>query len=157
MGDGQADVTFRIAVREDLPAVVALLAHDDLGSEREPGPDELDRYAAAFADIDADPRHELIVGDEGGHVVAVLQLTILPCLTHGGRRRAQIEGVRVAGDRRGSGIGHRLLEHAFERARAQGAEMVQLTTDKRRPDALRMYESAGFVASHEGLKRSLVD
>src|SRR4051812_48456259 len=93
-----AEVSFRIAVREDLPAIVDLLADDDLGSEREPGPDELDHYAAAFADIDADPRHELIVGDEGDHVVAVLQLTILPCLTHGGRRRAQIEGVRVDAD-----------------------------------------------------------
>jgi len=29
---------------------------------------------------------------------------------------------------------------------------VQLTTDKRRSDARRFYESLGFVASHEGMK-----
>ncbi len=33
--------------------------------------------------------------------------------------------------------------------------MVQLTTDKRRPDALRFYETVGFVATHEGLKLPL--
>jgi hypothetical protein len=33
--------------------------------------------------------------------------------------------------------------------------MVQLTTDKARPDAKRFYESLGFVASHEGLKLPL--
>lgn len=33
-----------------------------------------------------------------------------------------------------------------------GCEMVQLTTDKERKEALRFYERIGFVASHEGLK-----
>lgn len=30
--------------------------------------------------------------------------------------------------------------------------MVQLTSDKSRPDAIRFYEEPGFVASHEGMK-----
>jgi hypothetical protein len=33
--------------------------------------------------------------------------------------------------------------------------MVQLTTDRARPDARRFYESLGFVASHDGMKLSL--
>jgi hypothetical protein len=33
--------------------------------------------------------------------------------------------------------------------------MLQLTSDKTRPDALRFYEAMGFVASHEGLKLHL--
>jgi hypothetical protein len=32
---------------------------------------------------------------------------------------------------------------------------VQLTSDKRRREAIRFYESLGFVASHEGMKLDL--
>jgi GNAT superfamily N-acetyltransferase len=44
---------------------------------------------------------------------------------------------------------------AIERARERGCHLVQLTSDKARPDAIRFYQSLGFVASHEGLELSL--
>ncbi|CAN5439125.1 GNAT family N-acetyltransferase [soil metagenome] len=143
-------VSFRAADRHDLAAIVALLADDDLGAEREV-PD-LAPYEEAFAEIDGDPRHLLLVGDEGGEVVACLQLTVLPCLTHGGRRRGQVEGVRVRADQRGRGVGRELLRQASAWCVGQGCGVVQLTTDKRRPEALRFYRSLGFEPTHEGLK-----
>lgn len=85
----------------------------------------------------------------------MLQLTFLPGLTYVGSWRAQIESVRVAGDRRGHGIGRGLCEWAIEHARERGCRLVQLTTDKARPHALCFYESLGFTASHEGLKQQL--
>lgn len=148
-----APVVFRRALRSDLRAIVALLADDDLGAERElaaPAP-----YEAAFTEIDADPRHLLVVGDRDGEVVACLQATLLPCLTHRGRRRAQFEGVRVSRARRGGGVGGDLVRWATEWARQNGCGVVQLTTDKQRPDARRFYESLGFVATHEGMKLPL--
>jgi hypothetical protein len=33
--------------------------------------------------------------------------------------------------------------------------MLQLTSDKTRPDAIRFYEKLGFVSSHEGMKLKL--
>ena len=48
-----------------------------------------------------------------------------------------------------------MIEWAIEVARGQGCGLVQLTSDKRRPDAVRFYESLGFTASHEGLKLPL--
>ena len=36
-----------------------------------------------------------------------------------------------------------------------GCGLVQLTSDKQRPEARRFYESLGFVASHEGMKLAL--
>ena len=144
------DVTFRRARAEDLDAIVALLTEDVLGGAREST--DREAYARAFAAIDADPAHSLVVGDRAGAVVAVLQLTVLPCLTHGGRSRAQVEGVRVASSLRGEGVGRLLFAWAIERARAAGCGVVQLTTDKARPDALRFYESLGFEATHEGCK-----
>ena len=56
---------------------------------------------------------------------------------------------------RGSGLGRRMKDWAIEQCRARGCRMVQLTTDKSRTDARRFYESLGFVASHEGMKRAL--
>lgn len=146
-------VTFRSATTDDLPAVVALLRDDALGTTREAV--DLAPYLDAFADIDADPRHRLLVGELDGEVVACAQVTVLPCLTHGGHRRAQIEGVRVASTHRGSGLGRQLIAAAVAWAEDEGCGVVQLTTDKARPDAIRFYESLGFTATHEGLKRPL--
>ncbi|HEY0533920.1 MAG TPA: GNAT family N-acetyltransferase [Actinoplanes sp.] len=147
-----AEVTFRPATRDDLPAIMALLADDDIARARG-GYDALPE--AAFAQIDADPRNELLVADESGTIVGTCQLTFIPGLSRGGAERMTIEAVRVRSDRRGAGIGRRMMAYALQRARARGCAVAQLTTDKRRADAHRFYESLGFVASHEGMKLSL--
>lgn len=85
----------------------------------------------------------------------MLQLTLIPNLSRCGMWRAQIEGVRVARSARSQGVGQALLAWAMARARDAGCGLVQLTTDKARPDAHRFYERLGFVASHEGLKLTL--
>ncbi len=144
----------RAATADDLPAIVALLADDELGRTRE-DPGDLGPYRAAFAAIADDPNQELVVLDDGGRPIGTLQLSLVPSLTHRGGWRAQVEGVRVAADRRGEGLGAVLLRWAIETATAHGCRMVQLTTDRRRPDAHRFYESLGFVATHLGMKLAL--
>jgi len=144
---------FREARREDVPHIVRLLADDVLGAERERYEDPLpDAYYRAFEAIEANPDHQLLVAVEEGGLVGTLQLSFLPYLTYQGGVRAQIEAVRIDATRRGSGLGRRLAEEAIERARARGCHLVQLTTDKARPDAARFYERLGFRASHEGMK-----
>lgn len=149
-------LVIRRARRDDLRAIVRLLADDRLGATREADVDPLPAgYAAAFEAIDRDPNHLLAVAEAGDRVVGVLQLTFLPYLTYQGSWRALIEGVRVASDQRSSGIGRQLVEWAIDRARTQGCRIVQLTSDKSRVDAIRFYERLGFVASHQGLKLRL--
>ena len=146
----------RTARRDDLPAIVRLLANDMLGQSRERIAEPLpDAYVEAFEQIDADPDNALIVAEHAGAVIGVLQLTFIPHLTYQGGTRAQIEGVRVDDCYRGKGIGRILFAWAIERARARGCHLVQLTADKQRPDAHRFYESLGFRASHEGMKLHL--
>lgn len=146
-------LTIRRAARADVPAIVRLLADDPLGSQRERFADPLPAsYYAAFAEIDADPRNELVVAEQGGEVIGTLQLTFLPYLTFQGGTRAQIEAVRVDERWRSRQIGRQLFEWAIERSRARGCHMVQLTTNASRPDARRFYERLGFVASHVGMK-----
>jgi len=149
---------FRSAERVDVPAILQLLADDDISRARGFGvvPEEVDAAIwAAFEAIDADPDNELVVAEDAGEVIATCQLTFTPGLSRGGGWRMTIEAVRVRADRRSGGIGRNLMAYAMDRARDRGCRVVQLTTDKRRVDAHRFYESLGFVASHEGMKLAL--
>jgi GNAT superfamily N-acetyltransferase len=150
-------VSFRPAQRHDLAAIVTLLAADSLGQWRESLVDGglPEAYRRAFDEIVADPRNDIIVGEVNGKAVACLQLTFIPGLTFTGGERAQIEGVRVEHSLRGSGVGRALIAHAIELARARGCVLVQLTSDKRRADAIAFYQQLGFVPSHEGMKLAL--
>ena len=80
---------------------------------------------------------------------------IIPYLTYRGGHRALIEAVRISKEGRGRGWGALLIEWAVDQARESGCHVVQLTTDKQRPEALTFYERLGFQASHEGLKLHL--
>jgi GNAT superfamily N-acetyltransferase len=156
--DGANAASFRIATAADLPAIVKLLANDPLGALRERNTVPLPAsYASAFAAIERDPNQELWVACADAAVVGVLQVTFIPYLTYQGGWRALIEGVRVAAEMRSRGLGRTLFEWAIGRARARGCHMVQLTSDKSRPDAIRFYRSLGFVASHEGMKLMLAE
>lgn len=149
-------LSFRPAVRADLLPIVRLLAADPLGATREQVTEPLEpAYEAAFAAISGDPNNELLVAEQAGLLAGVLQLTYIPSLTYRGGWRAQIEGVRVASELRGRGVGRALLIEAIDRASRRGCRLVQLTTDNRRPDALRFYEQLGFKATHAGMKLPL--
>ncbi len=142
---------FREAVAADLDAIVEMLADDTLGQTRE-GSDDMSAYQVAFAAIAADPNNFLIVGEVDGQLRATAQLTIIPNLTFKGATRGQIEGVRVASSQRGEGTGRALIMHLVGLARSKGCRIVQLTTNKARPDAVRFYEGLGFEPTHEGMK-----
>ncbi|MFJ4271756.1 GNAT family N-acetyltransferase [Streptomyces coelicoflavus] len=148
------DLEIRPTTAEDLPAVVAMLADDPLGAQRE-SPGDLGPYMAAFERLRADPNQHLVVAVREGRVIGTLQLTIVPGLSRRGAIRSIVEGVRVHGDERGSGLGTQLIEWAIDESRRQGCHLVQLTSDKTRTDAHRFYERLGFSASHTGFKLQL--
>ncbi len=148
-----SDPTIRPARREDVPAIVALLADDPLGRGRETSSEPLPpAYWRAFDDIAAQSGNFLLVVESGGAVAACLQLTIIPGLSRRGMKRGLIEAVRVSAARRGHGLGEQLVRHAIEIARAKGCGLVELTSDKTRADAHRFYQRLGFVTSHVGMK-----
>ena len=151
MNPATAPITFRVATVADLPFIVALLADDTLGAQREAGASgtsttALDpRYLAAFNAIEADANQQLVVAQQDDQVVGTLQLSFIPGLSRSGSWRGQIEAVRIAAHLRGSGAGQQMFAWAIEQCRLRGCQLVQLTTDKQRPDAHRFYEKLGFV------------
>lgn len=150
------NIVIRSATRQDVPAIVRMIADDPLGSKREAFATPLPEcYYDAFDAIERDPNNELFVASLNQQVIGVLQLTFIPNLTYQGGWRALVEGVHVEAQHRSQGVGKRMMECAIARARERGCRMVQLTTNKARPDARRFYENLGFVASHEGMKLML--
>lgn len=147
-------LSFRRAVEADLPAVVALLAEDSLGSGRE-RPEELDVYRAAFARVEADPNQHLVVAERDGEVVGTLQISVIAGISRLGTVRSVVEAVRVRSDQRGRGLGTELMDYAVAESRRLGATLVQLTSDRQREDAHRFYQRLGFTDSHLGFKLAL--
>ena len=147
----------RHAKEKDLKEILHMLANDKLGKQRE----HLTESASstqrqAFQRIDGDENQELIVMEtEEDEIVGTLQLSFIQYLTYNGGLRAQIEAVRIKENHRGLGLGMKLFQWAIDRSKEKGAHLVQLTTDKRRPEALRFYEKLGFTPSHEGMKLHL--
>jgi GNAT superfamily N-acetyltransferase len=152
-----SQVVLREAVVDDVPAIVALLAADQLGATREGVANGADRHAylRAFQALDDDPAHLLLVATDGSQIVATMQISFLPGLARRGALRAQIEAVRVHADHRSRGIGAAMFSWAIDEARRRRCALVQLTTDKSRADAHRFYARLAFVASHQGLKLHL--
>lgn len=145
---------YRTATTNDLPSIIKMLVDDQLGSTREDASTPINsQYLEAFEIIDNDPNNELIVLESSEKtVIGILQLTYIPYLTYKGSWRCLIEGVRVHEDYRGQGLGTQLFEWAIKRAKEKNCNIVQLTSNKERSEAIRFYESLGFQASHEGFK-----
>lgn len=144
---------WRLATRDDVAAVVALLADDALGTTRESA--DLAPYLAAYDVMQGEGGNQLIVGEAGGRVVATYQLTFISGLSLKATRRAQVESVRVAADLRSRGIGAALMADAEARARAAGCGLIQLTTNRDRAQAHAFYVREGYQPSHVGFKKPL--
>jgi ribosomal protein S18 acetylase RimI-like enzyme len=151
-----SETTFRSATKADLPGIIAMLADDELGYEREDSSAPLNKkYVDAFAAIEQDLNQYLAVVEEDGALAGCLQLTFVPGLSRMGMWRGQIESVRIASGSRGKGLGRKMFEWAIAECRKRECGLVQLTSDKTRKDALKFYESLGFSATHEGMKLNL--
>ncbi|MBR0810567.1 GNAT family N-acetyltransferase [Bradyrhizobium diazoefficiens] len=145
-------VSIRRARRDDVPAIVAMLADDHLGRGRERVEDPLPAaYYDAFARVARDPNLALVVAEIEGRVVGCLQLAVLPGISSQGGVRGLLEDVRVATDCRSRGIGERLVQWAIAEAKARGCSLVELLTHQTRVDAQRFYKRLGFTASHVGM------
>jgi GNAT superfamily N-acetyltransferase len=148
-----SDITFRTATKDDLKIIIAMLADDDIGENRETAlPDE---YSHAFEAMASEHYNKILIADLDGKIAGSLQLVFVPGLSRGGAKRAVIESVRVRSDMRGQSVGTALMKEAIRLAREGGCKLVQLDSDKRRSRAHLFYRRLGFEQSHIGFKKEL--
>jgi ribosomal protein S18 acetylase RimI-like enzyme len=148
-----SSITIRRARRNDVAAIVRMLADDPLGSARERIEDPLPPpYFRAFEALENAAGIQLMVAeDSDGAVVGCLQLCILPGLSSQGASRGLIEDVRVDARCRSRGIGEQLVRWALVEARSRECKLVELLTHHTRVDAQRFYKRLGFQPSHVGM------
>ena len=152
-----SDLIIREATADDLPQIIQLMCDDTLGSTREEYTVPLLKcYTDAFDNIAQDKNNMLLVACNGERVIGNLQITFTQYLSHKGSKRATIENVRVAKDRRNLGAGTLLMKYAINLAKENACAIVQLTSNKTRTDAHRFYKRLGFQDTHEGLKLNIL-
>jgi GNAT superfamily N-acetyltransferase len=146
-------LTYRAATNADLPFIINLAAADDVSATIDAWRPELaGAYEAVLAEIDADPNDEFFVVAHQGAAIGMFQLTYLTSIIRPGMRRGLVESVHIVPGERNKGFGSEMMRWAIARCRARGCGIVQLTSNKRRPDAHRFYEALGFTRSHEGFR-----
>ena len=149
-----SSLVVREATQNDLDAVLALQREDSFHYFSEPDHVSANQRAA-FAEIDADPQQQLLVGTLEEQVVTTAQVTWIRMLSADGGLYCQVEAVRTAPDLRGRGIGAQLMSVIEDEARRRGAARIQLTSNQRRADAHRFYERLGYEPTHVGMKKYL--
>lgn len=157
LGEDPTDhVDIRLARRDDVPALVALFAADDLGGHGDTiDPAALPDYLSAFDRIAASPNDRLFVAEVDGMVAGTFQVSFMTALTGRGSVNMTIEAVQTRADMRGRGIGAAMIRFAVELARHNDVRLIQLMSNATRTDAHRFYERLGFAKSHAGFKMKL--
>lgn len=151
-----AGLSVRDAVRDDVCAIVALLADDGLGSGRETVDGEIpESYYAAFDAMAATPLVRMLLAERDGEIVGCMQLNLIPHISMKGGTRAQLQSMRIRSDLRGRRLGEAFVRQAMDIARDAGCVLMELTTDNTRPDAHRFYKRLGFQSTHIGMKMRL--
>jgi GNAT superfamily N-acetyltransferase len=135
------DVAIRIATAADLPAILALYGQRDLDDGDVLSPEDA---RLTLERIRSYPDYRVYVAVAGGEVVGTFALLIMDNLAHRGAPSGVVEDVVVRGDRRGRGIGTRMMRFAMERCRQRGCYKLALSSNLVRADAHRFYESLGF-------------
>ena len=120
----------------DLLSLYSFLHTEDAPSREAAG--------SAWAAIQADANHHLLLGVEEGFAAASCALVVVPNLTRAARPYALIENVVTHPDFRGRGLATALLRRAAELARESGCYKVMLLTGRRDDATLNFYRGAGF-------------
>lgn len=131
----------RDAADDDLAAVMRILADSGIDGGESFSLEEARRH---FARIQALPGFRLLVAVDGSEVVGTYVLQIVQKLGKRGTPAGVVEDVAVAPSRQGRGIGRAMMEHARAACREAGCYKLALSSNLRREDAHRFYESLGF-------------
>lgn len=150
------NLVIREAREEDVPALAALFAADEIGGHGDTTDEAaLPDYLAAFRAIAMSPNETLYVAELDGTVVGTFQTAVLTKLVGRGAVSMVIEAVQTREDMRGRGIGAIMIRYCIEEARKRGLSTVQLTSNAARIDAHRFYERLGFEKRHFGFRMKL--
>ncbi len=126
----------RFALESDLPHLVALL--QDLFAVEADFQGDPAKQELGLRLLLKNPGCHIWVAEEGGRIVGMCTLQVLISPAEGGRV-GLIEDVVVSSDRRGFGVGRKLLAALETWAGEHGLNRLQLLADRDNPPALDFY------------------
>lgn len=129
--------TIRLATPADVPAITALLT--ELGYPATES--EIAGRAAHLTELG--PPDRIMVAETGGAVVGLMTLHLTPEL-HRPRPVGRVTVLVVEASARNAGIGAAMMAEAERILRADGAGLLEVTSNMRRTDAHRFYEGLGY-------------
>lgn len=134
-------IVMRRAVDADLADVLALYAQPGVDDGAMLGLSAARDILARFARY---PDYRLYVAEIDGCVIGSYALLIMDNLGHQGAPSAIVEGVMVAPDRHGRGVGSAMMHHAMAEASLSGCYKLVLSSNLKRERAHAFYEGLGF-------------
>jgi GNAT superfamily N-acetyltransferase len=115
------EIIIREGRKDDLAALIAIFAADDVGGHGDTvAPEAFHNYARAFEIIAASPDQMLYVAERGNEIVGTFQISIATTLTGRGASFMIVEAVQTRADMRGQGIGVRMIEFCIAEAKGRG-------------------------------------
>ena len=134
------DLTFRTASRRDVTDLFRLNVQLATASPTITP----ERLAVVLGKIESYPDYRIYLVHAGERLVGTFALLIMDTLGDRCAPAGAIEDVVVDRDARGQGIGREMMRFAMERCREAGCCKMVLSSNLRREEAHRFYESLGF-------------
>lgn len=135
------EITIRQATSDDLAEIMQLYAqpqYDD-GSVL-----DTESATSIFERTNQYPFYKFFVARDASDVLGVYSLLVMDNLGHLGSKSAIVEGVAVAPQAQGEGVGAAMMKHAVQIARECGCYKLVLSSNLKRKGAHAFYERLGF-------------
>ena len=136
-----SQIIIRDASEDDLPAVLRILAESGIDGGQS---FTLEEGREHFARIRQAAGFRLLVATVDGEVVGTYVLQVMQKLGKRGTPAGVVEDVAVLPSHQGRSVGRAMMEHARAACRQAGCYKMALSSNLRREDAHRFYDSLGF-------------
>lgn len=136
-----SSIEIRDAEALDMPGVLRVLAESGIDGGHS---FTLEEAREHYARIRQWPNFRLLVAVTDGEIAGTYSLLIMDKLGKRGTPAGVVEDVAVLPSRQGQGIGRAMMEHARAECRRAGCYKLALSSNLKRTDAHRFYDSLGF-------------
>ena len=136
-----SNIIIRIAEKEDLTSILQLYGQLEVDNGDILPLDEAENL---FDKINQYPNYKMYVACQDRSIIGTFALLIMDNLAHRGAKSGIVEDVVVSPEWQGKGVGRQMMELAMAECRKNGCYKLVLSSNKKREDAHRFYESLGF-------------
>ena len=136
------EVVIREATEQDLPDILNIYRVSGINDQESFTVDEASQHLALLKQY---PSFRIFVALAGKVIAGTYELMIMNNMAKRGLRSGIVEDVAVHPDFQGRGIGRAMMHHAQVECRKAACYKLTLSSNLKREDAHRFYESLGFI------------